>query len=93
MMRRLAYKAYTDFPFLPRDEYQGVVPLREVMLVDYEIGSDKVLAAFDGETFELDLKHVYREPKRSNQKPKKIFKTVLRKLANQERIESVIGVD
>ena len=92
-MRRLAYKAYTDFPFLDRDEIYPVAPLREVMLVDYKEGSDKVTAAFNGETFELELKHVYREPKRANEKPKKIFKTVLRKLANQEPIESVIGVD
>lgn len=88
-------KAYTDFPFMDLDILQPITPLREIELVKYVQDAETITIGFSGEEYEIDINKLYREPRRSEKgyKPKKVFKTILDRLANKKPLESVIGVN
>ena len=88
-------KAYTDFPFMDLDILQPVTPLREVELVKYVQDAETIIIGFSGDEQEIDIKNLYREPRRPEKgyRPKRVFKTILTRLANKKPLESVIGVD
>ena len=94
MVRNIEYKAFTDAAFMPNDSWTEVVPLRAVELVEYEMDSDKITVDFCGTEYEIPLDRVYREAKRKGKgsRPKRIFKTILRKIADKQPLESIIGV-
>ncbi len=94
MVRHIEYKAFTDAPFMSNDSWTEVVPLRAVELVGYKMDSEVITVDFCGTEYEIPLDRVYREAKRKEKgsRPKKVFKTILRKLANKKPLESIIGV-
>jgi hypothetical protein len=98
MKAKEEFKAFTDAAFMPEDEntleVHGIVPLREVELVKYELDSDTITVDFCGNEYDVPLENIYREAKRpgNGPKPRKVFKTIFRKIANRKEIKSVIGV-
>ena len=97
-MRKEEIKAFTDAPFMPEDdatfEAHGIVPLREIEIMKYELDSDTITVDFCGSEYDIPLENLYREAKRPAKgfKPKKVFRTILRKISNRKELKSVIGV-
>ena len=97
MRKKEEYKAYTDAPFMPGDEdifdTHGIVPFREIELVKYELDSDIITVDFCGGQYNIPMEKLYRNSRPSKgPKRKKVFKTILRKIANRKERKSVIGV-
>ena len=98
MKQKEEFTAFTDASFMPEDEAtfeaHGIVPIREIEIVKYELDSDTITIDFCGTEYDIPLENLFREAKRPGKgpKPKKVFRTILRKIANRKAIQSVIGV-
>jgi len=97
MRKKEEFKAFTDAAFMPGDEVtfetHGIVPFREIELVKYVLDSDVITIDFCGGEYDIPLEKLYRNSRPSKgPKRKRVFKTILRKIANRKELKSVIGV-
>ncbi len=97
MRKKEEFKAFTDAAFMPEDEAtfeaHGIVPFREIELMKFVLDSDTITIGFCGGQYDIPLEKLYRNARPSKgPKRKRVFKTILRKIANRKELKSVIGV-